>query len=192
MTNERMRESLSALMDGEASELETRRLLRDLDNETAASLGRWQLARDVLQGHQVAMPGHEDFSGRVSAALGKQEAARPGWINPIARVAVAASVAAATVTGWHLFQSAPAAGPVTAAHEAQGPSLLGPAGELAVRELRGVEARAAAVSPLEQEAREEHLEDLILRHGEFTTRHGGQGAMASARVMGREAGEEAR
>lgn len=192
MTKERMRESLSALMDGEASELETRRLLRDLDNETAASLGRWQLARDVLQGHQVALADSNDFSARVSASLGKQEAARPEWINPLARVAVAASVAAATVTGWHVFQNSPAAAPVTTAHETQAPSLLGPSGELAVRELRGVEARAAAVSPLEQEAHEEHLEDLILRHGEFTTRHSGQGAMASARVMGREAGEEAR
>ena len=40
-------EALSAFLDGETSELETRRVLRDLDQADIATLGRWQLASDT-------------------------------------------------------------------------------------------------------------------------------------------------
>lgn len=192
MTDVRMRESLSAMMDQEAGELEARRLLRDLDDETAASLGRWQLARDVLRGHQVALTGTDDFSARVRASLGKQDGARPAWVNPLTRVAVAASVAAATVTGWQAFSDGQFSGTTTTAQEMQTPDLLGPARDLAVRELGGVEARSVAVSPTRGEEDKEHLDDMILRHGEFTSRQGGQGVMSSARIVGADAAEESR
>lgn len=188
MTDERMRESLSALMDQEAGELEVRRLLRDLDDETAASFGRWQLAHDVLHGHRVSMVGQEDFSARVRAALGPQQPARAGWTAPLARVAVAASVAAATVAGWHAFQSDPATATVTTAREMVTPDLQGAARDLAVRELGGVEARSAAVSSAAA-GDAERLESLILHHGEITARQSGQGVMTSARIVGGEAAE---
>ena len=52
-------EALSAFLDGETSELETRRVLRDLDQADIATLGRWQLASDTLRGHasRAALPG---------------------------------------------------------------------------------------------------------------------------------------
>ena len=40
-------ETLSAFLDGETSELETRRVMRDIDDSELDTLARWQLARDV-------------------------------------------------------------------------------------------------------------------------------------------------
>ena len=45
--NEQQKETLSALLDGEASEFELRRLLAEGDVEIAAQWRRYQLIRDV-------------------------------------------------------------------------------------------------------------------------------------------------
>jgi sigma-E factor negative regulatory protein RseA len=101
-------EALSAFLDGETNELETRRVLRDLDQADIATLGRWQLASDTLRGHASAeVP--PAFNARLSAALAAESkpARRSGVMGGFARVAVAASVAAATVIGWQ-YWSVPA------------------------------------------------------------------------------------
>ena len=94
-------EALSAFLDGETSELETRRVLRDLDQADIATLGRWQLASDTLRGH-ASREVPPAFNARLSAALAAESkpARRAGMMGGFARVAVAASVAAATVIGW--------------------------------------------------------------------------------------------
>ena len=61
-------EALSAFLDGETSELETRRVLRDLDQADIATLGRWQLASDTLRGH-ASREVPPAFNARLSAAL---------------------------------------------------------------------------------------------------------------------------
>ena len=52
--NERINESLSALMDGEADELEVRRLLNQLeqDDELRATWHRYQLLGAVMRGNR--------------------------------------------------------------------------------------------------------------------------------------------
>ena len=101
-------EALSAFLDGETSELETRRVLRDLDQADIATLGRWQLASDPLRGH-ASREVPPAFNARLSAALAAESkpAKRAGMMGGFARVAVAASVAAATVIGWQ-YWSVPA------------------------------------------------------------------------------------
>ena len=91
-------ETLSAFLDGETSELETRRVMRDIDNADLDALSRWQLARDVMH-KQSTMSVPAGFNASLSAALAAEQAPsrRPAWLGSVSRLAVAASVAAATV-----------------------------------------------------------------------------------------------
>ncbi|WP_372747789.1 sigma-E factor negative regulatory protein [Litorivivens sp.] len=99
--SDELRESLSALMDGEASELELRRVLRDGNSETEAYWGRIQRQRNILRG-DPDFPGL-DVSARVRSAIAQEvpHSARRTleWRKPLAGLAVAASVAALVVFG---------------------------------------------------------------------------------------------
>lgn len=115
------RERLSALMDGEANELEFRQVLSSMDRdpEVAATWARWHLAQSALRGEQLAGSG-PDLRAAVAARLAAEApvARRPAWLRPLVSVAVAASVTLATVFAWQAWQvSTGAAGGV--AGEAQ-------------------------------------------------------------------------
>lgn len=108
---ERVRESVSALFDGEASELELRRLL---GSEPAAMVhGAWrdyQLQRDALQGAVDMRFAGIDLSARVQAAIAAEAAPASvtavggaRWWRPLASMAVAASVATVVVLGARNF-----------------------------------------------------------------------------------------
>ncbi|MEE4250863.1 MAG: sigma-E factor negative regulatory protein [Alcanivoracaceae bacterium] len=171
-------EALSALLDNEASELETRRLLRDMSDQDAARLGHWQLARDVMQRHAVA-PVPADFSARISAALGNEKQSRQ-WALPLARVAVAASVALATVVGWQYWDSSTATNAPTLAASQQRPLLLGE-GELVSRSLREQAQPASLIGERQR------IDDMMVRHSDFAARHGSQGVVPYARFISQEA-----
>ena len=108
--SDKLRESVSALMDGEADQLELRRLLSD-DNRDAVDeiWSRYQLSRDAMQGNMQSSAFKQmDISSRVSDAIHRELAAdaeqdvaaastgEPWW-RPAAGFAVAASVAAGMV-----------------------------------------------------------------------------------------------
>jgi sigma-E factor negative regulatory protein RseA len=173
-------ESLSALLDGETGELETRRLLRDMTDQEAARLGQWQLARDVLQ-HQAVASVPADFSARISAALTEQPQGRH-WALPLAKVAVAASVALATVVGWQYWDTSVSSSP-TVASSSQRPVLLGE-GELVSRSLRE-QARPATLI-----GEQKRMDDMLVRHSDFAARHGTQGVAPYARFISLEAQKE--
>jgi sigma-E factor negative regulatory protein RseA len=107
-THHPLAESLSALMDNEASELELQRVLKasDADSEVKATWSRYQVARAALH-RDLPMLEMGDF---VSAALEQEEThtltsttpAAPEkkavqWWQNVARFAVAASVAGGVV-----------------------------------------------------------------------------------------------
>jgi sigma-E factor negative regulatory protein RseA len=102
--SELMRESLSALMDDEANELELERVLAKIatDPELRQAWVRYNLVRSVANG-QVAAHLDGDVSQRVRAAIGGQASGAVGlrqrFLRPLASVAVAASVAATVVLG---------------------------------------------------------------------------------------------
>ncbi len=123
-------ESLSALMDNQASELELQRLLKATqeDAELKAAWSRYHLVRSVMKNEAIhAAP--VDFAARISAALeaesgysaqttavnipvrGTKAAAAAAsfndWWANIGRVAVAASVAIAVIVGVQQFQQQP-------------------------------------------------------------------------------------
>lgn len=119
-------ESLSALMDNQASELELQRLLKALesDPELKSSWSRYQIASMGLKGDLPVLAA-SDFAARVSAAIEAEETysapAKPEsvqaapatanvvvmpmrWWQQAGRVAIAASVAGALVVGVQQYQ----------------------------------------------------------------------------------------
>jgi sigma-E factor negative regulatory protein RseA len=113
---DRLRESVSALIDGEADELELRRLLASNDfSQVRDTWSEFQRARGGLNGIDAAIA-KLDISARVQAALVDDVAVEPiavgmqsspqsswRWWRPAASVAVAASMAAIVVMGARNF-----------------------------------------------------------------------------------------
>lgn len=110
-------ESISALMDNQASELELQRILKasEQDAEVKATWSRYQIASAVLRGEQVSVIG-SDFAARISAAIDQEDAlvAQPapvakksqqGWFYQLGRVALVASVAGGMVLGVNQFNT---------------------------------------------------------------------------------------
>lgn len=125
MKAEEQGELLSALMDGELSELELRRLLASLDVQEAGYWSRWHLAQGLMQGRKDVCVVDAGFCARVHAAVTDTPAVpKQQWLHSFTRVAVAASVALALVGGWQLWQQQAAplaggAGTVAANHPVQ-------------------------------------------------------------------------
>ena len=120
---QRLNESLSALMDGEASELEIQRLLKECDASGSDLQQRWsryQLAGNVMRGDKVA-PVDLGLAASISAAIADEpslaesaqapaandaaDTGRSRWWRPLSRGAVAATVAFAAVLGVQQMQS---------------------------------------------------------------------------------------
>lgn len=103
-----MRESLSALMDDEANELEVERVLSRIgQDETLRQVWtRYHAVRDVAAGGVKPAFTGMDISRRVQAAVTAQGGAKRAapalkqrWARPLGSFAIAASVAAAVVMG---------------------------------------------------------------------------------------------
>ncbi|MBS1200242.1 MAG: hypothetical protein H6R27_920 [Proteobacteria bacterium] len=97
-----VKEQLSAFLDGELPEAETTLLLKrlDRDDDLKGTLSRYSLIGAVMRS-EGDMPAARNVAARVSAALAREPsfgaAAGRRWIRPAAGLAVAASVALATV-----------------------------------------------------------------------------------------------
>ncbi len=99
--SDKLRESVSALIDGETDELELRRLLAAEDFDTARQTWfDFHRSRDALLGVNASIA-RLDISGRVQSALEAETmvARTPRWWRPVTSVAVAASMAAVVVVG---------------------------------------------------------------------------------------------
>jgi len=109
MRSEVLQESLSALMDNEADDLEVRRVLQATEQDSAlrGTWERYQMARSVL--HKEHWQGSVDLSAGIAAALrdepqlqAQDDTAAPvrsGLWRNMTRVAVAASVTMAVLAG---------------------------------------------------------------------------------------------
>jgi negative regulator of sigma E activity len=108
-----LKQSISALLDDEASEIEVHRLLREFgdDGDLKTSWIRYQQIRAVSQGHHhLTESQHVSLHTRISAAIQDEEShelatiQRPGWQRQVAGFAVAASLVAAVLVGVNLNQ----------------------------------------------------------------------------------------
>lgn len=101
---ERMRESLSALMDGEADELELERVLRQIGEDAGLrqTWVRYHAVHAACSGQHLSDLSI-DISAGVRQAIDADQPARgsrwQGLMRPVASFAVAASVAATVVIG---------------------------------------------------------------------------------------------
>lgn len=133
MSREALQESLSAVMDNEADELELRRVLNAFDDvETRETWARYQVARAVM--HKDLLIPRLDLASAVSAALADEavpvKATRGPW-RTVGRLAVAASVTLAVLAGVRLYNQDEIAGVELAQHSTQPglavPQVKGPA-----------------------------------------------------------------
>lgn len=131
MTSESLRETLSALMDDEAEQLELRRVLHagEQDPDVRRSWERYQLARSVM--HKEPWQPGIDLTAGIAAALADEPApvvaptvASSRWKVQLGRVAVAASVTLAVLVGVRMVnqQSVPDASDTMAAVERTAPA----------------------------------------------------------------------
>lgn len=134
MSRETLRESLSAVMDNEADELELRRVLAaSEDDELRSTWARYQVARAAM--HRELLVPQLDIASAVSAALADEAVPAnkaPVW-RQVGRVAVAASVTVAVLAGVRFYNQDELSGaqlaqqdaaPVLFVPQAQGPALL--------------------------------------------------------------------
>lgn len=148
MSRETLQESLSAVMDNEADELEVRRVLAASDDpELRATWSRYQIARAVM--HKELLEPRLDIAAAVSAALADEAlpvtAAKPaGSWRSIGRLAVAASVTLAVLAGVRLYNQDELAD-AQLAQQATQPSLVPPVSGAAM--LAGFNTAAEETAP---------------------------------------------
>lgn len=115
-------ESLSALVDNQATELELMRILKasEQDVDLKSAWARYQLAGSILRGEQISVA-PTDFAARLSAAIDAEDTHRAsasgtdigavtvknqqGWLYNLGRVALVASVAGGMILGVNQFSA---------------------------------------------------------------------------------------
>jgi sigma-E factor negative regulatory protein RseA len=197
--NDRMYESLSALMDDEANELELERVLAQVaeDSILRQAWVRYHLTRHTVHGHPVA---HLDWdiSARVQAALAGSQGRGSGtafavfkerMTRPLISFAVAASVAATVVVGGQQLAHVGGADPNgvdrTVAASASPVGMLNSLGATAVRASYGtqpVPALQPATRTAYQELAQQRLRKYMQEHAEQATLNSPQGLVPFARV----------
>jgi sigma-E factor negative regulatory protein RseA len=197
--NERMRESLSALMDDEANELELERVLSQLssDEELRQTWLRYNLAHNAVHGDQLA---HRDWdiSARVQSSLassdiGPSSSALEGFkhrlLRPLISVGVAASVAFTVVIGGQQLAGIENADPYSADQSvAANPSPVGMLNSLGATTLQasyGTQAMPQlqpATRTAYQDLAQQRLRKYMQQHAEQAALNSPQGLVPFARV----------
>ncbi|WPP00883.1 RseA family anti-sigma factor [Pseudomonas sp. HR96] len=183
MSREALQESLSAVMDNEADELELRRVIAALENpETRATWARYQVARAVM--HKDLLDPHLDLSAAVSAAIADEvapaKAGRGPW-RSLGRLAVAASVTVAVLAGVRLYnqndiagaqlaQQQPAVQQNVAMPQVKGPAVLANYSE------------SSDQAPVLQAQPDQRAQGYIRQHAQDSAVKGTDGALPAARA----------
>lgn len=105
MSNEKIKSSLSAMMDNAADELEIRRVLTSTDEELLATWSRYQIARSVM--HKEPVFPKLDIVSAVSEAIANEvDEAKPKTPilgRNVGKFAVAASILVVTLSSVYFF-----------------------------------------------------------------------------------------
>jgi sigma-E factor negative regulatory protein RseA len=188
--NERNKESLSALMDGEADELEIRRVLNQLDkddelrdhwknyhlmgslmrDESFDSLDLTRGVNQILDGERASTSPADIDTPRLHRKAHVQKS-RSAWYKPLTSIAVAASVTLAVLLGVQSIE--PDKGLGLADHRAN--TSQAPQGEL-----------TASILTIEEqqqlESAQQQLQDYILQNS-FDSNEEKKGILPFARVV---------
>jgi sigma-E factor negative regulatory protein RseA len=193
--SEKLRESLSALMDDEANELELQRVLSLIgqDSELRETWVRYNATRSALSGQQVAGL-NLDISSRVSAAIasdgelgsGAQRAVQR-LMKPLASMAVAASVMGAVVFGGQqlAYLDSSSAGNQAVAASASPVGLVNSLGATTVQASYGTQTMPGlepATRTAYKELARQRMQKYMQEHVEHAALNSPQGLLPFARV----------
>ncbi|SHK75102.1 sigma-E factor negative regulatory protein RseA [Marinobacter antarcticus] len=182
--DDRLRETLSAMMDDEADELSVRRLLsHEGQDDVRAQWQRWQGIHDLMhrvhspaEGVDISAAVREALDGRtrsqVQAVTQNREAPRRWQWPAVATVAVALLVGFGAGAGWDAAETSPdalAAAPATEAPGADSASEGSPIQEVALQGL--------------DEKQWEHMSRYLLEHAQHNSVGAGQGSVGYARLV---------
>ncbi|MFQ3324167.1 MAG: sigma-E factor negative regulatory protein RseA [Pseudomonadales bacterium] len=113
--SDKLRESISALVDGEANEMDLHRVLKasETDDEVRQSWRRYQAISAVVKNDERSLL-RIDISDGIRAAVANDKATSGSRISemlkPMMSVAVAATVTVAILTGTQIYQAASGGG----------------------------------------------------------------------------------
>ena len=189
MSREALQESLSAVMDNEADELELRRVLSAIeDADTRATWSRYQIARAAM--HKELLIPHLDISAAVAAGIADEvsplKAGRGPW-RTLGRLAVAASVTVAVLAGVRLYNQDEIAGAQLAQQtqptnvampQAKGPAVL--AGYTEGEQSPG--PLASGVLQNQAGWHDQRLPGYLRQHAQQAATKGAEGALPFARA----------
>lgn len=187
--DDRLRETLSAMMDDEADELSVRRLLsHEGQDDVRAQWQRWQGIHDLMhrghspaEGVDVSAAVREALDGRtrsqVLAVSHSREAPRRWQWPAVAMVAVALLVGFGAGAGWDAEETSPGALASAPQTEASGAESAGTvsAGERAP-------VQEVALQGLDEE-QWEHMSRYLLEHAQHNSVGAGQGSVGYARLV---------
>lgn len=191
MSRETLQESLSAVMDNQADELELRRVLAAGDDpELREMWSRYQLARAVM--HKELLEPRLDIAAGVSAALAADAAPvmpappRSAW-RTVSRLAVAASVTVAVLAGVRLYNQDEMTGAQLAQQASQPmlsiPQISGPAMLAGFNTSEQQAAPAAsAVGQGQPGWHEQRLPTYLRQHAQQASMSTSEGALPYARA----------
>jgi sigma-E factor negative regulatory protein RseA len=189
MSREALQESLSAVMDNEADELELRRVLSAIeDADIRATWSRYQIARAAM--HKELLIPHLDISAAVAAGIADEvsplKAGRGPW-RTLGRLAVAASVTVAVLAGVRLYNQDEIAGAQLAQQtqptnvampQAKGPAVL--AGYTEGEQSPG--PMASGVLQNQAGWHDQRLPGYLRQHAQQAATKGAEGALPYARA----------
>ena len=208
---DQLSESISAVMDSQADDLEVRRLLKTLDNaseeEVAAILAQWEsfhtigsALRDESMSHgqsnnsQPRMRASADFAASVSAAIADENPTNSTLTQPPLksepiwrRFAVAATVTLAVLVGVQEYEAQQGVASYTADNTAVTPTIKNV--DQDVIDLSGVQLASSATEEPMSEAEkleavkaQERLNEYLLEHTNHAAKQSGQGMIPFARL----------
>lgn len=207
--SDQLSETISAIMDSQADDLEVRRLLKALDNaseeEASVILAQWESFHtigSVLRNESISdnetptMRASSSFAASVSAAIADEEPMgkaikQPSKSEPMwKRFAVAATVTLAVLVGVQEYESMQAGGAsytadnttvVPAVKNADQSLIDLTATQLASADL-AVDSPLSEASNLEAVEAQERLNEYLLEHTNHAAKQSGQGMIPFARL----------
>jgi sigma-E factor negative regulatory protein RseA len=196
--SERMRESLSALLDDEANELEIERVLSHIsdDERLRQTWVRYNAVRASASGHQLAHMSL-DISAQLRHAVAAETAPaveKPGLkqrlLRPVASLAVAASVAAVVVVGGQQLAQIDGGNPygngqAVAAGSGSPVGMLNSLGATTVQASYGarpIPVLQPATRTAYQELARQRMQKYMQEHAEHAALNSPQGLIPFARV----------
>jgi sigma-E factor negative regulatory protein RseA len=200
--SDKLRESISALVDGEASEMDLHRVLKASETEDSVrqSWRHYQAISAVIKNEQHSLL-QIDISAGVKLAIADDKKTVGGRISemlkPMMSVAVAATVTVAILTGTQIYQGANGVGnaslnevATTENFNSSAPVIAGQFNNLAIPASVSTDVYAKP-SQAQLDKRvyadavaEQRLHSYIYRHVENSSLSTGSGVMPFARVDG--------